>query len=455
MRWPSWAELVPLALAAIVEGMWAGALVAVVSGSRGPALMAFAAVIVFVSAVYAHRVAHGERVTLPARAVAVGLALAAAAALAGITRAWHGPQPLWPLLGGVVFTALLVADGASIGRARLTPEAAVRRAVSGFVLLCGVLAAAAIAGTTPAWATVAVIASLVAGALLVANARYLSIRASVPRDQLGPAWAWLLAVAGVIVLVVTAGVLLSEILRIDVILWIASIASGVVHYVLQVAGFVIGWIGAGVIRGGTWLLAQFHIGDAQPQQAWSPRAFPTVLPQRKGPDLGLWATIRVIATVAAIAAAVAAAVALPLALVALALRRLRGGIPEQVVEEREAIASVRSLVGDAAARLGRRLRRVMPRRRPAPTTPAEVVRQRYAELERQLAGAGLKRAPGATVRVFLREIATARPSTPDDASSQIAGIYELARYSGQSIDASIAGRFEILAAAFRASATTA
>ena len=59
MRSRSWSELLPVALAAAVEGIWVGALAAAISGASGPALMAFVAVVVFVAALLARRVAGG------------------------------------------------------------------------------------------------------------------------------------------------------------------------------------------------------------------------------------------------------------------------------------------------------------------------------------------------------------------------------------------------------------
>ena len=60
MRSRSWSELLPVALAAAVEGIWAGTLAAVLSGASGPALMGFAVAVVFVAALLARRVAGGK-----------------------------------------------------------------------------------------------------------------------------------------------------------------------------------------------------------------------------------------------------------------------------------------------------------------------------------------------------------------------------------------------------------
>jgi hypothetical protein len=161
-----------------------------------------------------------------------------------------------------------------------------------------------------------------------------------------------------------------------------------------------------------------------------------------------------------------------------------------VVEEREALTSLRSAAGAFAARLGRRLRRRLASRRRGPGTPAELVRRRYADLERRLARAGRPRLPGVTVRDHLAAVAmavaaavasagTAAPGSaqaappqaappqdaqPQDAQPQdappqavppplalaaeLASVYELARYSAHTVDTTAARRFEALARGF-------
>ena len=160
-----------------------------------------------------------------------------------------------------------------------------------------------------------------------------------------------------------------------------------------------------------------------------------------------------------IASAVGALVAigLSLALVAVALRRFRREPPAEVavVEDREALATLRSAAAASASRLGRRLRRrLLALRRHDPPSPAELVRQRYAELERRLSRAGRPRPPCVTVRDHLAAAAAAEP--PETApplpspAVDLAAIYELARYSAHTIDAVQASRFEALARAFDA-----
>jgi len=141
-----------------------------------------------------------------------------------------------------------------------------------------------------------------------------------------------------------------------------------------------------------------------------------------------------------------------LALVALALRRFRRGLPEEVEEERETVLTFRAAAAAGAGRLAGRLRRLVTRT-PPPRTPAELVRRRYAELERRLRRAGHARAPGTTVRGFLRAV-SAGADAPPDVAGALAGLYELARYSTETVDAAAAGTFERLALDLTAAVTS-
>jgi len=185
---------------------------------------------------------------------------------------------------------------------------------------------------------------------------------------------------------------------------------------------------------------------------------PPVLTLRHAGGTRVWSVSRLIAS--AVGALVA--IGLSLALVAVALRRFRREPPAEVavVEDREALATLRSAAAASAARLGRRLRRrLQALRRHDPPSPAELVRRRYAELERRLSRTGRPRPPGVTVRDHLAAAAeppaaaaaspaSARPRP--SAAADLAVIYELARYSTHTIDAVQASRFEALARAFEA-----
>ena len=496
MRSRSWSELLPVALAAVVEGIWTGALAAAISGASGPALMAFAAAVVFAAALLARRVAGGEvaggeaggrgsggqaagkdaggegsgskgaggeGAGLKARALAAALTLVAAGTLLIAGHGWARPTSLWLVAADVTYAALLVVLGLALGGEPLVPEAAVSRAVRGFALLCVILAAARlIGGSTPAWAGVAVVVTLLAGSLLVAATRYEALTALVPSAGRAPVWPWLLAVVGVVGLVVVAGVLAGQVLRIDVLLWLLAAVGGLLRYLVEALGFAVALIGAGLIRAVGGVLGLFHVHFVRaPKPPHGPGLH--VLAHRTVTHTRSWVVPRLVGTVVG----AALAIGVPLALTLVALRRVRRKPSEEVVEERETIVTLRSAAGGAAARAGRRLRRYATRRA-APRTPAELVRRRYEELEGRLLRAGHPRLPGTTVRAFLRAAWVEEPgavppadagATPGaaaglaaapDMAADLAAIYELARYSNHAVDDPIARRFETLATAFGA-----
>ena len=485
MRSHSWSELLPVALAATVEGLWAGALAAAVSGASGPALMAYAAVVVLAGALLAHRVARrpaggegesagvgsgagegsGEGSGLQARALAAVLTLVAAGALLIASHAWSGQVSLWLVAADVTYAALLVVLGLALGGDQLVPEGAVSRAVRGFASLCVVLAGARLmAGATPAWATGALVVALLAGSLLVAATRYEALTALVPTNGRAPVWPWLLAVVGVVALVVGVGVLAAQVLRVDILVWLLAAVGGLLRFVLDALAFAVALVGALLIRAIGGVLGLFHVHFVRaPKPSYVFRVH--VLGHIKTRPTKTWMVPRLAGTVVG----ALLAVAVPLALVVVALRRVRHRVPAEVVEEREAIVTLRSAAGGAAARASRRLRRFVARRA-APRTPAELVRRRYEELEHRLRRAGHRRSPGTTVRGFLGGAWASEPSQapdgaalpPDAASSvaavaavpqtaaDLAAIYELARYSGHAVDESTARRFEELATRFGA-----
>jgi MFS family permease len=462
------ADLAPAAAGAGVEGVWTGALAALVTGrsggGSGAAFVAGAAGGVFCGALVTRLARSGVEPGRRARLAAVALTLAIAAAFFAAGRGWSADRPLIPALGALVLAALLVYLGISLGREDISPDAALRRAVRAFVLLCGLLVLAALASSTPAWAAGAVVAALVAGAVSVATARAQSLSAVTPRADRATTWRWLLAVAGVLLLVVAVAALLSLVLRVDVILWALAVAGEVLQYLLRLLGFGLGWAGAGLLRAFAWVLDLFHVhGLPKVEAPKSDAAHLQVLP--KSPKTGVWGTTRVILT----AVAIVAAVTVPLLLVALALRRVRATAPGDIQEERETVLTLRAASGDAAARLRRRLARLVPRRSP-PATPAELVRREYEGLERRLTRAGHPRPAAMTVRVYLQSLPggpearavpeaalaadvpeAARPSESagERGAADLAGLYELARYSAHVVDREAAQRFRDLAQAFR------
>lgn len=476
MRSRSFPEHAAVVLAAAVEAIWSGGLVAALTGASALLLIAFAWVTVLAAALLARRFGAGEGRERPARLLAMALILTAAGVLLVADRAWAHPSPLWQIARDVVYSGGLAALGLYLGSEPQSPETATRRAARGFGLLCATLALAALVGSVPGWAPWVLVAALVVGGLLVAIVRYQTLTELVDPVERLPAWPWLLAVVGALLVVVATGALLSQVLRVDVVLGMLNVLMGVLRYALAGAAYVVGYAALQLAHGIAWLLAALHLHAWHPggQRPAAPR--PTALRRLNARSFKVWSGSRLVAT--AVGALVA--VALSFALVTVALRRFRREPPAQVmvVEERETLASPRSAAGALAARLRRRLRRrlLRPRRHDA-RTPAELVRRRYAELERRLTRAGRPRLPGVTVRDHLAAVAAppataggdrpaaggAAPSpranaeaparvqagtAPATLAADLAAIYELARYSAHAIDAAQAGRFEVLARAF-------
>ena len=448
MRSRSLRELLVLAFGAVADGVWCGALAAALVGASGPRLMLFAVVTIFAAAVLALRLGRERQPSRRDRVLVVGLALGAAVVLVVAGQAWDTPNPLAWVVADVAYAALLVLVGVGLGGVSLTPELAARRGIRAFALLCLVLAAAAIGGSPPSWATEALAITLVAGGLFVAAARYETLTALTPAEERAPAWAWLLAVLGVTLLIVSTGFLLTEALRVDFVSQVLSAVGTVLGYLLAVVAYAIGFAGAALIRAIAWLVGLLHLHAFQPPELPERPGGPDIIPSPAPQPAGARRVSRLFTIVTLAALAVGAS----LALVALALRRFRRGLPEEVEEERETVLTFRAAAAAGAGRLAGRLRRLVTRT-PPPRTPAELVRRRYAELERRLRRAGHARPPGTTVRGFLRAV-SAGADAPPDVAGPLAGLYELARYSTETVDAAAAGAFERLALDLAAAVTS-
>jgi hypothetical protein len=457
MRFHSWIDLAGVTLGALAEGIWCGALAAALTGASGAVMTAFAAATVAAAAAIARRFSKGEVQVRGARLLAAALILVATGALLAGGHAWARPSPIWLATRDIVYAGGLVVLGIHLGRARQSPEVAAGRSLRSFALLCVILVLAAVSGSAPGWASGAIVASLVVGGLLVATVRYRDLTDLVDPAERLPAWPWLLAVTGAVLLVIALGALLSQVLRVDVLLAALGAFAGLLHSVLDGVAYVIGYAGAALVRALGWLLGLFHVHALQSVQQPTPAATPSPLLQRRPPDLKAWNVSRLITT----AVGALLAMVLSLTLVVLALRRFRRGPSAEVliVEEREAITSLRSAAGAFAARLGRRLRRRLASRRREPGTPAESVRFHYAELERRLSRAGEPRLPGITVRDYLAAAAAAAAKAaasaegappPASLAAELALIYEAARYSAHIVDADQARRFGALTKDFRA-----
>ena len=345
-----------------------------------------------------------------------------------------------------LFVSLLAVLGIRLGGEDPSPEGAVRRAIRAFVLLCAVLVFAASAGSTPGWAAAAVAMALIAGALLIAVMRYLALTDLVAEADRLPSWPWLLAVTGAALCVVVIAALVNQLLGMDVLRWLLGVLAALLSVVLDALAYIIGWAGAGLVRALQWLLGLIHV--RAPQLDFEPPSGTPgklVVPPYRAAAPGS-STTRLVLTVAGALVAVAGS----LVVVVFALRRLRrrAASADAVVEEREALGSLSGAAGAAAAGLGRRLRRrLFGLVRREARSPGELIRLRYAQLERRLVAAGRARPPGVTVRDYLASCAATMEAPPP--VTDLAGLYELARYSAQPVDATQAKRFEDLAQALR------
>jgi len=449
MSSPLWRDLVPLAFGAVVDGVWCGTLAAVLTGSGDARYLVFATVVVFAAGVITSRGGDEARPRgRAARALAVALTLAAAAVLFVAGRSSSGEDALRWVVVDVAYSALLVVVGEGLGAAMASPRAAGRRAARGFVLLCVLLVAATLAGAPPAWATWAVAVTLLAGGLFVVAARARALAAVTPTSEQTSVWPWLLAVFGVTLAAVALGLVSSEVLRVDLIARALDAVAALIGYLLSWVGYVVGYAGGLVIRGAGWLLSLLDLHELKPVETPDQPGLPTALTSPE-PQSGREGSVSRPVVIVALAAL---AIVASLSLVALALRRLRRVAPDEVAEEREAVASLRAVAAAGAGRLAGRLRRLV--RRAPSKTPAELVRRRYAEFERRLGRAGQARAPGTTVRAFLLTVAAQLVAgTETDAALTMATIYERARYSSGGIDVEAAGTFARLARDLSAAAT--
>lgn len=461
MRSSSALEWAGIALGAAAQAVWCGAFAAALTGSAWPPFSLFA-VAVMIAAVVVTRWAGGDEARLRRGRVLLAAVLLAASGLLLVGgRAWAHDFVVWQIVRDVAFVTLLVVLGVLLVRDRQAPDDAVRRAIRAFALLCAVLVCAALAGAPVGWAAAAVAASLVAGGLHVAVVRHRALTDLVADADRLPALPWLIAVAAAIGGVLAVAALVALLLDASATRGFFDALLGVLRYALDVLGWLVGWAGAGILRALAWLagLVDLRLPQLKPPPLRPTMSAPSPTPGHT--TTGGSGMLRLVVTALAAAAAVAASVAV----VALAFRRLRRSGPreDRVVEEREAVRSVSSGAADALGGLGRRLRRFVRRPRREPRSPAELIRLRYEQLEARLAKAGRPRAPGVTVRAYLGAcagngaggegqapaVSGGGPAATDD----LAGLYELARYSSQVVDEAAARRFEELARDFGAPAS--
>ena len=432
-------EWAAIALGAVVQSVWLGVLASAFSGAGWPPLSAFAAAVVLAAAAATRWTAPDPRRLRRGRWLLVALVLVAAAALFAAGRGWTLDFVAWQLARDAVYAAAAAGLGIRLGRGDDVPGEAFARAARAFGALIAVLVLAGITATPLPGQVAAVATAVVAGGLYIAIVRYRALSDVVTAEDRLPLWPWLLSVTSVIAAVLVVTGLVASALGGKAV----RSAAGDVLAVLGYVGAAIGYLGAGIL----WALGELAgLLELQVPQREPPKLAP-VAPQVSATAEAVSQGSGVLGTVLLVVVA-AAAVAAAAAVVAVSLRRLRRreDRDDAVVEERESVRSVTSATADGLGGLRRRLRDLVRGGR-RPHTPAELVRRRYEQLERRLARAGSPRLPGTTVREHLAACGATRQPEP---AAELAGVYELARYSARAVDEAQARRFGELARSFTA-----
>jgi hypothetical protein len=432
-------EWAGIALGAVVQSVWLGALASAFGGAGWPPLSAFAAAVMLAAAAATLWTAADAGRLRRGRLLLAALVLVATAALFAAGRGWAHDFVVWRVVSCALYAGAAALLGTRLGRGDDGPAEAFARAARAFAALCGVLVVAGITATPLDGQAAAVATALVAGGLHVAVLRYRALTDVVAADDRLPLWPWLLSVAATIAAVLVVTGLVASVLGGAT---VRSVAAGVLA-VLGYAGAAIGYVGAGIF----WALGRvaglfdLQVPQREPPQPATVSSPVSVAGEVVSQGSGVLGTALLV-VVAAAAVAAAAAV------VAVSLRRLgrRESRDDQVVEERESVRSVGAATADTFGGLRRRLRDLVRGGR-RHRTSAELVRLRYEQLERRLARAGSPRPPGTTVREHLT--ACGAPRQPALAG-ELAAVYELARYSARAVDEEQARRFGESARSFGA-----
>lgn len=430
-------EWAAIALGAVLQSVWLGMLASALSGAGWPPLAAFAAAVMLAAAAATRWAAAEPRRLRRGRALLVALVLAAAAVFFAAGRGWAHDFFVWRVVVYTAYVAAAALLGTRLGRGDEGPGEAFARAARAFGALCAVLVLAGITATPLHGQAAAVATSVVAGGLHIAVLRYRTLTEVVAADDRLPLWPWLLSVAATIAAVLVATGIFAWVLAGATV----RSAAGQALSLLEYAGTAIGYLGGGIL----WALDRvaglvgLHMPQGEPPRPGTASSPVSAAGDVVSQGSGALGTV-LLFCLAAVAVGVAAA------LVALSLRGLgrKGSRDDRVVEERESVRSVTSATADGFGGLRRRLSDLVRRRRRT-RTPAELVRLRYEQLERRLARAGSPRPTGTTVREHLASCGVTRQP---ELATELAGVYELARYSARAVDEAQARRFGEVARAF-------
>ena len=246
--------------------------------------------------------------------------------------------------------------GVRAGLVAIRPAGALRRSVRALTLVCAAVLLGRLADVPLPQAGVVVTAVVLAGVLFIALARLDDVMAVVDRRHGVTGWTWFLGVMTVTVVLLTAAGILAAVAGAGPLDWVFSAVAQAVGIVWSAVVFILYLIGYGVMRAIAWLASLVHLSVPQAikeQDAPELKVQPLKLPEREGGGGSSLLRDLFIVVFAALAAG-----ALVLALVG-ALRRVRTGErDDQVVEERESLASGADLLRG----MGARIARLVPRR---------------------------------------------------------------------------------------------
>ena len=429
----------PLASSCALESLWLGAVGAALTRHPTALLVLISLVLVATGCAVARGYRFGRLGRIGAQALSVAVAWAAAALLFW-TWAPLGANAYVLFgygVGWLVFASAGVLQGLSVGRAENTPDDLMRRVARVLVLMFFVLLVAEAVGRPLPSAGPLVVAAVLLAVLTLVVGRLVAVLSVSDRARGRSAWYWVAAVVLLVGVVLIASATLAGTLAPDVVIWPFRYLWLGLRYVLEVAGFVIGYVAGSVIRAVVWFwhLISLHQHRAPAKVHVSvPR--PSVSPKPKKLSKHLAAAGRAVAVAALIAGTLLMAA---LAVMA-GVRRFRRVPAEGPTEERQSLVSVADAVRAARGRARNALRRLVHRRETKLLAPAHALRREYRSLERTLGHRGHERPPGTTACAFLTGLSPAAALT----AAALAGLYDRARYSRQGVTRDDVERFRAL-----------
>ena len=434
MRW-RWLDQGALpALACLLESLWLSVVAALIAGVSWPLLVGGTLAIMAVPAATTVSARAGRLSVRMSRTIVLVTALAATATLISLQAHTSISRTVGLAMVDLLFVVLASWLGIRVGEASVGIDEALARAARGFGLVFVALLLARLAQQPFGEAGVAVTGVVAAAALLVALARWSESLTMTDRRYGVSGWTWLAGILATIAGILLFAVVLAALAHGTPLAWTLSAILDGLRYVLHALMFVAATLAYAVLRALSWVLGLFHVHRPNwLAHGQVPHLRPTRL-LRVTSHSGHGSTLLRDVAWPLLAAMAGGALVFVLAH---AVRRIRQGDSPEPLEERESLISAPDLLDSARRRLARLVAR-LPRRRAAPSSPAEAVRRHFAALERSLATLGQPRRPGQTARLYLLGIGklpgtpAAGPATPEgsgDPREALIRTYETARYS--------------------------